>query len=322
MLVVEGVVAGQRLLARARAREDVADLVAAHQAEVQRGADALRGQRQAVAGGVAGEEDAVLGRVAQLVRDPVALEADGVRAQVLGQLDRVVLDVEAGVERADADPQLAAGGEAPAVARRHDLAVDPDRQVVVGAVGVDLQPARQRRVRRLVARVGGQVAAPAQRVHDQRRGQVAAVGVDRVAGAAVDLGGLERAVGLLAQQAAQLAVVERRERPRQRPVVGAERGRHAQLRRRSGGASPSGPAPRATPWGCRTPRSGARRSRSGRSSTRARGSRRRGWRRPAGGPRPGRRSWRRRSGRRTRRRGACARRRAWSLVGASTGQRT
>src|SRR3712207_7029622 len=43
--------------------------------EVQRGADALRRHRQAVAGAVAREEHAVLGRLAQLVRDPVALEA-------------------------------------------------------------------------------------------------------------------------------------------------------------------------------------------------------------------------------------------------------
>ena len=39
-------------------------------------------------------------RVAQLVRDPVALVADGVALEALGQLDGRLLDVEARVERA------------------------------------------------------------------------------------------------------------------------------------------------------------------------------------------------------------------------------
>ena len=48
-------------------------------------------------------------------------------------------------------------------------------------------------------------------------------------GAAVHLGGLELAVGLLEQQAAQLAVVEGGEGPRQRPAAGAVRRAHHQL---------------------------------------------------------------------------------------------
>ena len=203
---------------------------------------------------------------AQLVRDPVALVAHRLRAQVLGELDGVVLHVEAGVERADADPQLVAGREAPAVAGGHDLAVDPDRQVLVGAVrgaprgraraGRPAAGSRRRRPGRDASRARRRSAA-----RSRRRGRCAR----RVAGAAVDLGGLELAVGLVEQQLAQLAVVEGRERPRQRPAARCRRACAPRARRRSGGASPSAPSPRARRWGCRRRRSGARRSRSGRS---------------------------------------------------------
>ena len=248
-----------------------------------------------MAGGVAGEEDAVLGRRAELVRDPVALVAHGVRAQVLGQLHGVVLHVEARVEGADADAQLVARGEAPAVARRarYSRSIQIARSSPEPS-GCTSSPRDSGASGRLEAAVAGQHPPPAQRVHDQRRGQVAAVGVHRVAGAAVDLGGLELAVGLLEQQRAQLAVVEGGEGPGQRPARRAVRRGAPPARRRSGGASPSGPAPRATPWGCRRPRSGARRPRSGRSSARARGAVARASR-PARAPRPGRRSSRRRS---------------------------
>ena len=105
-----------------------------------------------MAGGVAGEEDAVLDGVAELVGDPVALVTDGLRAEILGELDGVVLDVEARVEGSDADPQLVARREAPAVARRDDRPVDPDREVVAAVVRMDLEAARERRVGRLVPR--------------------------------------------------------------------------------------------------------------------------------------------------------------------------
>src|SRR5207342_3596910 len=110
--------------------------------EVERGADALGAERQAVPGRVAGEEDAALGGAAQLVRDPVALVADLLAVEVVGeQLGRGAY-VEAGVEGADADPQLVARREAPAVAGRDVAAVDPYLEVVARAVGVDLEPAR------------------------------------------------------------------------------------------------------------------------------------------------------------------------------------
>ena len=82
--------------------------------------DAFCRQRQAVARGVAGEEDVAGGRVAELVRDPVALVADRFAIEAIRQLHRRLLDVEAGVEGADTDPHLVTGGEAPPVAGRHD----------------------------------------------------------------------------------------------------------------------------------------------------------------------------------------------------------
>jgi hypothetical protein len=104
--------------------------------------------------------------------------------------------VEAGVERPDPDPLLLGGGEAPAVAGGHVVAVDPDLEVVAGALRVDLEPARERRVGGLVAAVGGEDPPPAERVDDQRGGEVAAVGVDGLPAPPADLGGLELGVGL------------------------------------------------------------------------------------------------------------------------------
>ena len=75
--VVEPRVPGGRGLARLPALDDSAQLPAQFDPEIERRADPLRGQRQAVPGRVAGEEDAVLGRRAQLVGDPVALVSFG-----------------------------------------------------------------------------------------------------------------------------------------------------------------------------------------------------------------------------------------------------
>ena len=129
-------------------------------------------------GRVADEEDAVLGRRAQLVGDPVALVADPVAAEVLGQELGRLADVEAGVEGADPDPHLVVGWERPAVPGRDVAAVDPDLHLLAGAARMDLEAARERRVRRLVDVVAGQDAPPAERVDDERRAEDAAVGVD------------------------------------------------------------------------------------------------------------------------------------------------
>ena len=86
-------------------------------------------------------------------------------------------------------------------------------------VRVDLEPAAERRVGRLVAALG-EHPSPAERVDDQRRVQVAAVGVDGEARAPVDLRRLEARVALREEVLAQRAVVERRPAPRQ-PVAHA-----------------------------------------------------------------------------------------------------
>ena len=77
---------------------------------------------------------------AELVRDPVALVADGVALEPLGQLDGRLLDVKARVEGADADAHLVLGREAPAVAGRHDRAVDPDLEVAARRRGCTSSP--------------------------------------------------------------------------------------------------------------------------------------------------------------------------------------
>ena len=212
-------VAAQRLGAVAAALEHRAQLAPGGDAEVERGADALGGQRQAVAGRVADEEDAVLGGRPQPVRDPVALIAVGRQAQAGRQPHGRLLDVVARVERADPDAQLVARGERPAVAGADHALVDPELEVVAGPGRMHLQPAREARVRRL-HQPGAEVALPAHRVDDQRRGHVAAVGPHHLAVPALHLRGLERRAGavLRPQQVAQLAVVERRERPAQRPA--------------------------------------------------------------------------------------------------------
>ena len=87
---------------------------------------------------------------------------------------------------------------------------------------MDLQAARERRLGRLDRlRAAGQHPPPAEAVDQQAGLDVAAVGVDDVACAAVDLGRLERRLAaLLPQQRAQPRVVEGRERLGQVPAHG------------------------------------------------------------------------------------------------------
>ena len=149
-------------------------------------------QRQAVAGGVADEEHAVLGRRAQRVRDPVALVAERLGAEVLGQPHGRLLDVVARVERADADPHLVARGERPAVARAHVALVDPQLELL-GRGRRGGPPARARAAPRAAARCPRTPSTRRQPSASTSSGalHVAAVGVDRRAGAPVDLRGLE-----------------------------------------------------------------------------------------------------------------------------------
>ena len=71
------------------------------------------------------------------------------------------------------------GREGPAVAGGHVAAVDPDLHLLAGAAGVDLEPAGERRVGRLVAVAVGEDAPPPERVDDEAGGEDAAVGLDR-----------------------------------------------------------------------------------------------------------------------------------------------
>ena len=157
------------------------------------------------------------------------------------------------------------------------------------------RPRESARLGRLDVLAGAEHPPPAERVDDQRRGDVAAVRAHRrVLSAADDLRGLELGrAALLQQQPAELRIVERREGEGQRPAGLARRPACAPAAsRRSAGSTPPGRDCAATPWVPRRPRSGARRSRSGRGPARARPSR------VARARRSGRRRRRRRSGRR------------------------
>src|SRR5262249_1046910 len=178
----------ERLVAALLTGDNEAELVPELDPEVEGGPDPLCGQRQAVARRIADEEDPVLRALPELVGDPVALIANRGAVQVIGQQHGGVLDVEARVEGADADPLLVMGGKPPAVACGDVAPVDPDLEIVGTLLRMDLQPAREWRVWRLVAAVGSKDAPPAERIDDQRGRDVAAVGVDGLAGAAVHLG--------------------------------------------------------------------------------------------------------------------------------------
>src|SRR4051794_36873591 len=238
--LVERRVALQGVVAVTSAREDLRDLAPRGDAEVERRADALAGQREAVPGAVAGEEHAVLGRGPQPVREPVALVADRLGVQSRGQRDRRLLDVAARVVGADADARLTAGRYAPAVAAPYEVALDPDVEGVPLAalvrVWMHLEPATQRGAGRLVVRAR-EDAAPAERVHHERGVQGPAVrpdgGVDRAMGRGetLHLGGLEaRRAALRPEAGAQGAVVERRPAPRQAVADGAVRRREGHRR--------------------------------------------------------------------------------------------
>ena len=218
-------IARERVLARAGALQHAPQLAPERDPEVERRPDALGGHRQAMARGVAGEEHAVLDGRTQPVRDPVALVAVRRQPEIAGERHSRLPDAVVRVERADAHPQLAGRRERPAVARADHALVDPQLEVLAGAAGMDLQPAREARVRRLDQRLA-QHPLPPERVDDQGGRDVAAVGVHHVPRPAVDLGGLEPGsfAALLPQQAAERAVVERGERPAERPARGRARG--------------------------------------------------------------------------------------------------
>ena len=232
----------------------------------------------------------------------------------------VLLDVEAGVEGADPDPQLVAGGEATSRSRRarsggRSRSRGPRRCRRGGPRG------RARAARRAAgSRRRGQHrgASRARRRRAAReivpRSVSTAIAPSPLAGAArpFTLAVSNVGVAVAPEQLAELAVVEGREGPGEAVAGVAVGGVHDQRAEALALGVHQAQSPAATRSGCRRPRSGARRSRSGRRPARRRPSR------PARGRPPARRSWRRRSARRGCRRAASARRRAWSLAPAST----
>jgi hypothetical protein len=181
-----------------------------------------------VPGAVAHVEHLAVGGGAQAVREPVALVAHGGGVDAGGQRVGRAAHVLVGVVGAHADARLGPGGHPPAVAAAHERALDPDVEGVAVALGVrvDLEPAAERRVGRLVVGLG-QDPPPAHRVDDEGRVELAAVARDGAAlpgGAPAHRRALEaRVAALRPQELAQLAIVEGRPAPRQAVAHGPVR---------------------------------------------------------------------------------------------------
>ena len=201
---------------------------------------------QAVAGAVADEEDAVLDRRAHPVRDPVALVAVGGEPEVVREPDRRLAHVVARVERADADAHLVAGGEAPAVAAPHVARVEPQLEVVARRRGVHLEAARERGLRRLDAPARGDSTRrqpSASTISGAVRSPRSVCSTSASPAPAVrpwTFAVSKRAAPHCSHSPAQLAVVERRERPRQLPAQ-RRRGRVDDERRNVWRIEPSRP---------------------------------------------------------------------------------
>ncbi len=147
----ERAVALERLVARRAALDDRPQLAPARDPEVERGADPLAREREAVPSGVAHEEHAVPGGRAQPVREPVALVAHGLVALALGEADGRhphVLPRLVGARRPTRTSRPRRDG--PAVPAADEVALDPDVQLVgVDGRVRDGPPGRARVARRV-----------------------------------------------------------------------------------------------------------------------------------------------------------------------------
>jgi len=148
------------------------------------------------------------------MREPVPLIPDRFTPEAAGEVDGRALDVAARFVGPRPHPLLVAGWNAPAVPAPNERAVDPHVEVRAAAARMHLEAARQGRVRRLVAAMP-EDTSPAERVHDQRRGDLAAVGLHGRAASSADGRGLEPRPRLPEQQLAQMPVVKRRPAPRE-----------------------------------------------------------------------------------------------------------
>ena len=230
-----------------RALHHGAQLAAAGDAEVERGADALGGQRQAVAGGVAHEEDAVRGRRrAAGAGSSCPGSGRGRRSRSSASSTVVSLTWKRGSNEPTPMRSSSPRGEAPAVAGRHVAAVDPDLQLVAGAPsGCTSRPREsgasggwKPRSRRAPAASRARRRSAA-RVRSPR--SVCTVPPVRPSTLAVSKRGVA-----LAPRAARTARGSRRSRSVHGSVQRAVRVRrvHDELAEGLADASPSGPAPR------------------------------------------------------------------------------
>ena len=306
--VVELGVAGGGLLAALAGPRRPAQLAAQRDPEVERRPDPLGAERQAVAGRVAGEEDAALGRAAQLVGDPVALVADPVPCPGPRPAARSCRGRGSGGRRSRC---RSAARPRPGRTSRSRRARSGGRSRSPGPRRCPRggPPARARAARRAAGSRRREASTRRQPSASTTSGarDDAAVGLDRdraVAvgrrGAPVHLGGLEARVALAPEQLAELAVVEGREGPGEAVAGVAVGGVHQQRVEALALGVHQAQSPAATRSGCRRRRSGARRSRSGRRPSPRPPSR------PAPAPPRARRSSPRRSARRTSRRAESA----------------
>ena len=187
-------------------------------AEVEGGSNPLARQRDAVAGAVADEEHAVLGRRAQLVREPVALVADGLGVEPARHLLRRLLDVVARLVGADADAPLAAprapttrsrSGPPSGRSRRRGRCRAPScgwtsrPREMRASGGWTLAPGPSTRRQPSASTISGAVRSPRSVLHRLARRARRTLAISN------------RASRLLPQRRAQLAVVEARPAPRQ-----------------------------------------------------------------------------------------------------------
>jgi hypothetical protein len=114
-------------------------------------------------------------------------------------------------------PQLVARRHAPAVAVADERALDPNVEVTRTAVGMHLEPERERRLWWLV-RLPGEHPPPAERVDHQRRPEHAPIREHSATAATGDRGDLKAGVRLSEELLAELAIVEGRPVPR-KPVA-------------------------------------------------------------------------------------------------------
>lgn len=119
MASAERCVTFNRFGPRAALGEHGCQLAAARDAEVERGADALPREGEAVTGGVPYEEDRFLSGGTQTMGEPVALVTNRLEPETLGQRDGGSAYVVGGSVRGDANASLPGRRHPPTVSSSH-----------------------------------------------------------------------------------------------------------------------------------------------------------------------------------------------------------